>query len=116
MRDKPRGKEHKNFVTFFEVPEDLDMEEYGDTKGEHLKVKFGGLVIQGSPMGGNGYRADELGRIIRALKKVNMQVDKTPSLQVKSVLHQICGKCDQPRHENTTGTYLGYGNGGQYLH
>ena len=67
------------------------MEEYGDPNGEHLKVKFGGVVIQGSPVGGNGYRSAELGKIINILHTVNTLIEEAPSLQIRAGLHQMCG-------------------------
>jgi hypothetical protein len=89
--DALNGKGHKNRVIRFDDPDDTDLAEYGDPKGEHIKMVYGGTMVQGSPVGVDVYRAEQLRKVVVA--KMGGACDalaRAPNLQVRSFLGQQC--------------------------
>jgi hypothetical protein len=86
------SKKHKNRVIRFGRPEDTDLAEYGDTRGEHLKVVYGGTMVQGSPVGTDAYRAEKLrNTVTRKLGGTCEALVNAPTLQIRGLLNQQCG-------------------------
>jgi hypothetical protein len=89
--DALNGKGHKNRVIRFDNPDDADLAEHGDPKGEHIKVVYGGTMVQGSSVGVDVYRAEQLRKVVVAkMGGACAALEGAPNLQVRSFLGQQC--------------------------
>jgi hypothetical protein len=72
--------------------------ECGDVKGEHIQIVHGGTLVQGSPVGVDAHRVEQLCKVVSAkIGATGNALIGAPGLQVRSFLGQQCAGA-QPVH------------------
>ena len=97
--DAPSGKGHKNRIIRFDDREGLNVDEYGDVDGEHIKIVYGGTLVQGSPVGVDACRVEQLCKVVSAkIGATGNALNGAPGLQVRSFLGQQCAGAQPVQH------------------
>ena len=97
--DSPSGKGHKNRIIRFDDLEGVNLEEYGDVNEEHIKIVYGGTLVQGSPVGVDAYRVEQLCKVVSAkIGATGDALNGAPNLQVRSFLGQQCAGAQPVQH------------------